>query len=201
MSIQAEQIETTCEAVAQNLADFGAEGAQLDSLLDALAALRWLREQYADSKDAFAPLLGRLGELKQQAAEAMRAAREALTREYLQAGSAADAWRARREACRDALAELAQQDKIDVFQCAEGAVTVTPYRAMSLPPAGSAQRDEIVQIVTEAGRWPDASVLNPRKLIEAVEAGLFSPEHAGRITAICRPREKCRLSAKRSHGG
>ena len=189
-------IEQACQAAESALAEFEADASKLAALRRARENLQWLREQYRADAALLQPFLDRLKACSQQLVAAMRAAATALADEYLHAGQMVEAWQARRGICRDALAELARLDNLQQFQAASGSIDVKPFRLLRLPPAQSPERQEIMAIIDQAGLWAETTVLNPSRLLKAVDGGRFAPPQAARLGALCPVETSCRLSAR-----
>ena len=153
----------------------------------------WLREQYRQDKALLTPHLDRIKDLGRQVAEAVATARESLAARYLEAVSAANAWERTREACRDALMELAAAEQAERLEAAGGWVEVKRIRTLSLPEAGTPQREELCATITRAGRWPEVASPNAARLLKAVDGGLFSPQETGEIARLCPTQTVCRL--------
>ena len=197
MAIAVADIEQACQAAESALAEFSADASKLAALRRARENLQWLREQYRTEPALLQPFLDRLKSCSQQVVAAMRAAATALADEYIHAGQMVEAWQARREICRDALAELARLDNVQQFQAASCNIDVKPFRSLRLPPADSPDRQEIMAIIGQAGLWAETTVLNPSRLLKAVDGGRFAPPQAARLTVLCPVETSCRLSARR----
>jgi hypothetical protein len=198
MAITAEQIEQACDHIDKGVVAFARDQTRLEDLREALSRLQWLREQYRLDKAAVEPYVERLQACAQRVCSTVRAARAALTDEYLRAGQAVSAWRQRREACRDALVELARADNVERFESQAGWIAVRRVRAMSVPKANTAERAELLDIISRAGRWADVGAPNGKKLLNALDERLFPPELAARITQLCNLQTACRLVARAS---
>ncbi|MFB3891037.1 MAG: hypothetical protein ACE15C_03330 [Phycisphaerae bacterium] len=196
MSINLAQAQETCERIKRNVEAFRAAPAKIEPLLAAMSSLQWLRGLYPYNKAAIGPCVGELRELGAAVAECARQAREALTEEYLKATSAIRAWEHRREVCRDALMELAKTDRVALFSSASGAVEVKPYRALTLPRAGTPQRDELAALIRETGRWEALTMPNGGRILKALDDNVLSPDQAARMTALCRIEDTVRLSGR-----
>ena len=194
MAIVAADIEQACQATESALAEFSGDASKLASLRRAREGLQWLREQYRTDAALLQPFLDRLKACSQQVVAAIRAAATALADEYIHAGQMVDAWQARRDICREALAELARLDNVRHFPSASGGIDIKPFRSLRLPPAESPQRQELVAIIEQAGLWAETSVLNPLRLLKAVDGGRFAPEQAARLGVLCPVETSCRMS-------
>lgn len=196
MGTTTKQIEDACGAIEQSLASFAESSENVLQLQRAMADLAWLREQYAADKTLLTPYMDRLKDLSRQVREAAAAAKDALTAQFLRATAAAGAWTDIRDACREALADLAASQGIKRFDCPDGAVFVNQSRSLSLPKTGSSQREELLALISETGRWPQVGQPNPTRLLKAIDQGLFTPQHAAQLAALCPVHTISRLVAK-----
>ena len=189
-------IAQACENLNREVDAFRAGPQQLGALRKCLDQLQWLRDEYRRDKAAFEPHIERLRELSNQVHEAIAAATESLAAQYLEAVSQIDAWQDIREACRDGLAELAKARKITEFNCAAGLIEAKAFQSMKVPEAASPQRQELCDLITEAGRWSDVASPIASRLLKAMSQGLFTPRQAGRLTQLCPLETQIRLTGK-----
>jgi hypothetical protein len=189
-------IVQACENLQRSVEAFRAAPQQLGALRKCLDQLQALRDEYRRDKAAFEPHLERLRELSNQVHEAIASAVEALAAQYLEAVAQIGAWQDIREACRDGLAELAKARKITEFNCAAGVIEARPFQSMKVPEAASPQRQELCDLITEAGRWPDVASPIASRLLKALSQGLFTPQQAGRLAELCPLETHVRLVGK-----
>lgn len=185
MAATAQKIEETCQLIMHNVQAFGADTQRVAELRRALEALRWLRGEYRRDKPAMATHLDRLRECGKAVQDCISAGRETLAGKYLEAAQAASAWEAIREDCREALVELAVAESAQRFDSPTGWIEVRAVSSMSLPKSGTAHRDELTSLLDETGRWPQVAVPNAARLLKAMKDGLFTPDQAARLSAIC----------------
>ena len=188
------QVNEACEEIARRLASFRADADNVTDLRWCLEKLAWLREQYRGDEAAFAPHMDRIKDLSRQVREGLAASREALTAKYLEAAGAVTAWEAIREACRDALLELANEQNAQRLDSPSGWVEVKRSQSVSLPKTGTPQREQLLNLITRAQRWPDVGYPNATRLLKAIEGGLFTPDQAGELARLCPAQTICPAS-------
>jgi len=196
MAITQQQVQEACANIERSLETFRADPQKVDQLGGALAAQQWLREQYRTNKDLLEPHVDRLRDLGRAICDCLRAAREALTEEYLRAMDAENAWKSRRQTCRDALIELARADNVEHFESSSGRIDLKQVRSMTLPKAGTPQREELAGLIRDSGRWEDVTAPNAARLLKALDEGLFTPEQAARLALLCRVGTSFRLMGR-----
>jgi len=194
VAITPPQVEEACGTIERSLGAFRADPRDTAPLLHAVETQQWLRDQYRDNRAVLDPFADRLRDLGQAISESIRSARQALTEAYLRATEAANAWDRRRRVCRDALADLARTDGIERFESPLGWIDVHHIRSVTLPSAGTPERDELGALIRETGKWEAVTQPNGRKLAKALDEGLFSPEQAARLAALCTIETVCRLT-------
>jgi hypothetical protein len=199
MSLTAETVEEVCGRIERGQADFAADPANVEALHEALGLLQWLRGQYHENRAVLDGCVGRLRELRERLLATVRQSQQGLTAEYIKAGQAARAWQDRQAACRDLLAEVATLDAVPKFDSLAGQVDVTQVRTLTLPPAGSAERAQLVALLDESGRWADVATPNPLRLAKAMDTGRFAPDQVARLAKLCPVRPACRLAVHRVH--
>jgi hypothetical protein len=197
MTLTAETVEQVCGRIERGQADFAADPTNVAALHEAFGLLQWLRGQYHDNRAVLDGCVGRLRELREKMLGVVRQSQQALTAEYIKAGQAARAWQDRQAACRDLLAEVATLDGSQRLDSPEGQLDVTHTRTLTLPPAGSAERAQLLALLDESGRWSDVATVNPLRLAKAMDTGRFAPEQVGRLTKLCPVRAACRLAVHR----
>jgi hypothetical protein len=197
MSLTAETVEQVCGRIERGQADFAADPANVEALHEALGLLQWLRSQYHDNRAVLDGCVERLRELREKLLAAVRQSQQGLTAEYIKAGQAARAWQDRQAACRDLLAEVATLDDVQKYDSPEGQVDVTHIRTLTLPPAGSAERAQLVALLDESGRWAEVATPIASRLAKAIDTGLFAPDQVDRLAKLCPVRPACRLAVHR----
>ena len=194
MAITQQQVQEACGKMERCLEEFRSDPRNVEELQRALAAQRWLRNEYRANRLVLDPFADRLRALGRAIGDVIRSARQALTEEYLRAAEAVEASRRRREACRDALIELAQADKVQRFDSPRGWIDVIQVRSVTLPKTGTPEREELIALIRESGHWEAVAQPNSRKLSRALDQGLFTSEQAGRLTRLCPVETVCRLT-------
>jgi hypothetical protein len=201
MALTREQVEQACERIERALSAFGGDVSRVADLHEAWRLLQWLRDQYGENRELLDGCMDRLKACGEQLAAAVRGCRDALAGEYIRAGRAVQAWRDHHGVCRDLLAELATLDGLEHYDCPEGHIEVRRMRTVELPPAGSDERRELLEIVGAAGAWHRVTSLSRAKLALAIDGGLFPADQAARIAQLCPVRRTCRLLARRPDAG
>ena len=105
------------------------------------------------------------------------------------------AWEDLREACREMLLELASAENAHRLESPQGYVEVKQFQTASLPKAGTPQRQELADLITQAQRWPDVAYPSAARLQKALAAGLFTAEQAGEVARLCPVQTVYRLEA------
>ncbi|RPI60272.1 MAG: hypothetical protein EHM48_07500 [Planctomycetaceae bacterium] len=195
MEYDTDKVEQACSDISRRLASFRADAARVEDLRQCLVALDWLRQQYRCRQAVVAPYLDRIKELSGQVRQAMAESRESLTAKYLEAVSAVAAWEEMREACRDVLLELANAENVQCLTSPRGSVEIKHSQIALLPKTGTAQREELLAVITQAQRWPDVAYPSPARLSRALEGNLFTPEQAAQVTRLCPIQTVYRLAA------
>ncbi len=196
MSTTPKQIQDACGNIETCLKNFAADNERIFDLQRALAALQWLRQQYAADKALVEPFLQQLKHYSQQIAQIIAAAREALTNDFLAAGTAVAAWEQRRDACREILIELAHTQHVEHLQASGGSVEIKQVRSLTMPRPGTPQRDELTEIIRQANIWEAVASPIAPKLLKAMDDGLFTPEQAAKLSQVCPVGSTWRLAAK-----
>ena len=194
------QVDGMCERIERDVRSFEEDPERVAELRGAMEALRSLRDQYADNKTMMAPYVDRLSEYSRRLRASISAARQRLTEKYLQASRAVKKWREIREGCRDALLELVRAENVECFQAEQGWIEIHATRTVSLPDAGTSEREEVLALITQAGLWAEVGQPNGHKLLRALDGGRFSPEAAARVAELCPVRTVHRLAGKAQDG-
>ncbi|MFH2007392.1 MAG: hypothetical protein ABI333_12475 [bacterium] len=196
--IREQQLLDALAAIERDLASCAVDPAAVSGVLRARSGLQELREQYTGTPSADRSFWERHLERLQACGESIRrclsSCRDHLAAEFLRADQSAKKWQEAREACRDALIELARTEQITHVQAAEGRVVIKESITTSLPPNDTPEREELVQIIEQTGRWAEVGVLNPARLRKALDQGGFSEEQAARIAELCPPKTIYRLT-------
>ena len=190
--------QSACEAAESALAEFQADATKIESLGQARQSLQWLREQYRIQPSLVQPFVERLKACSQQLLAAQRQAAQSLAEEYLRAGRMIEGWQARREVCREALMDLGRSDDLRAYRTPAGSIELKPFRALRLPEASSPHRQELMAIIEQGNLWAQTCVLNPSRLLKAIEEGRFAPQQSARVTELCPVETSYRFSTRQA---
>ena len=113
-----------------------------------------------------------------------------------EAVQATTAWQKRRDDCRALLVELAAADRLERLDCPQGHIEVKYAKSAVVPGPGTPQRAELYALLDAAQRWADVAVVNPLRLMKAVDQGLFTPLQVGQITKLCPVQSSARLTVR-----
>lgn len=188
------QIANACQEMTSRLNSFRQDATRVTDLQWCIEKLNWLRAEYRADPAALADSLVSIKELSRQVREVLLASSESLTASYLDAARQAAAWESYREACRDALVELASDPSIQRLESPQGWIEIKRSRSVTLPKSGSSQREQLLNLISQAQRWPDVALPNGARLLKALDGGLFSADIAEQIARLCPAQTICRLA-------
>ncbi len=196
MVLTEQQMADACATIERQLEAVEADPTAVSSLLEARALLQSLRDGYRENRQTMDRHMERLQGYSRRIGRCMSACREALTAEFLSADRAARKAQETRDVCREALLELARTERTDHFESPAGRVIIKQSKTLSLPPAQSPERERLVSIIEQAGRWAEVGQLNPARLRAALNQSLFSPDQAAQIAELCPEKTVFRLATR-----
>ncbi len=194
MTTTAKHVEDACASLQRHLDAFAADATRTADLQRCLDLVQWLRQEYRQNSALLAPHMDRVKQLSQAVKTALSQARQSLVSQYLQAAGAVYAWERIRDNCRSLLLELATAENAQRLECPNGYVEIVRGCALTLPKAGTRQREQLCALISQAGCWPEVAYPNPVRLLKAMDEGRFGSQ-AAQVAQLCPARTTCRLQA------
>jgi hypothetical protein len=188
-------VETLCATVEQEMARFDREQDRL-ALARAQEAIDALRERYRSAPAAVAPHLERIKRLAAGVRQRLSAQAEALARDYTMVALEEQQLAERRHALRSALLEVCRLKGEPVVRL--GAITAVRQTTLRLPPATSPGRARVEQLLRDAGRYAELTVLSAPRLQSAVSSRSLPDGLLQEVQRLCDTQPTYRLQVQRA---
>ncbi len=156
-----------------------------------------LRDQYRSAPESLATALDRLAGLRRRFEQQLDARLADVVDRYHALVRVIGQAEAEKAFVREALIRIAETKGEGTLSGAIARVSVERSRSARLPPAGSPERDRLVEIVKGPGHWEQVTQLSSSRLVAAIRRGVFAEHDQRRIEellpsepahrVICRP--------------
>lgn len=151
---------------------------------DVAERFRALRTLYAESPNALRGRVPELTDLRRQYDARLDANVADAVDRYHRLGAEIRRAEAEREFLRQFFVRKAGARPMEI-PGKTAQVTIQARSSLSMPKAGSAERDRLDQTVRASGKWEEVSQLATAKLLRAMEQKHFTPAEADAIEKLC----------------
>lgn len=155
-----------------------------------------LRQLYRQRPQLLADRLGQLKALRRRRDELLRRRTAELVDRFFDLTQQIRRAEEEKEALRQLLISLAGPSGRADMAGQQAVVWVRPGKARKLPPAGSAARQQLTELLVASGRWADISQLSSGKLTAALQGELFTAEQRQAIEALLPAEARCSVVAR-----